>query len=188
MNDVSQYHLKYLKLAIPDLESYVLSPTVFWPLPSASSSINEPGMDQMTLGGVILSLKVITAFSLPEAITFSDVINDIRERWRSNWAKKAAREFAQRVHNWEHTIQELTRQSAGRLNVYRGQVRNRVILELLKDEIPPEKPTELGALVSLDSTLRNLFVPGEFLWDTPLQSVFPQPRFWFLYLTSIPSK
>lgn len=188
MNDVSQYHLKYLKLAITDLESYVLSPTVFWPLPSAPSSINEPGMDQMTLGGVILSLKIITAYSLPEALTFSDVINEIRERWRSNWAKKAAKEFTQRVHNWEHTVQELTRQTAGRLNMYRGQVRNRVILELLKDEMSPEKPAELGVLVSLDSTLRNLFVPGEFLLNAPLQSVFPQPRFWFLYLTSLQSK
>ncbi len=185
MNNSSQFHLQYLKLAVPDLEAYLLSPTVFWPLPSAPTSLNEPGMDQMTLGGVILSLKVIQAFNLPEAMTFSDLVEDVRERWRSNWAKKAAKEFSQRVRNWEHTVGELTRQTAGRLNVYRAQVRNRVILELLKDEMPPERPSELAVLASLDTTLRNLFVQGDFLWDSSLQSVFPQPRYWFLYLISV---
>ncbi len=112
MNNSSQFYLQYLKLAVPDLEAYLLSPTVFWPLPSAPTSLNEPGMDQMTLGGVILSLKVIQAFNLPEAMTFSDLVEDVRERWRSNWAKKAAKEFSQRVRNWEHTVVELTLQTA----------------------------------------------------------------------------
>lgn len=188
MSDISQNHLQYLRLAIPDLESYLFSPTVFWPLPSAPASLNEPGMDQMTLGGVLFSLKVITAYSLPEVTPFANSVNEVRERWRSTWAKKSAKEFVQRVHTWEHTLQELAHQTGGRLNVYRAQVRNRVILELLKDEMPPEAPAELGILASLDHTLRNLFVQGDFLWETPLQSVFPQPRFWFLYLASVQSR
>jgi hypothetical protein len=172
----------YLRLAVPDLQDYLLSKELFWPLPSTSSSLGVPGLNQMTLGGVVLSLARVTAAGNPVAEEYSQKINATRMRWRSTWSKKAAREFSARVRLWSSAMDDLFIQKTAIMSRFPAQVRIRTMLELLKTEMAPESPEELEWLAGLDQRLRGASRPGKFVWETELAAGFPETLYWFLFI------
>jgi hypothetical protein len=42
-------------------------------------------------------------------------------------------------------------------------------------------PAEVDLLNGLDTLLRAVIVPGEFVWDSVLAPSFPQETYWYLY-------
>lgn len=174
-----EHDLTYVRLAIPDLEDFLLSKEIFWPLPSAPTQIGQPGLEQLSLG--LLRLSVARLQAEPEnqeASQLAAKMADVRGRWRSNWSKKAVREFGVRTAQWRRALDDLREHSTA----YSRAVRLRAILELLREDmLPGDEPVEYPVLVGLDHILRGSGEPGAFVWDEGLQSAFPDPQFWFLY-------
>ncbi len=174
--------LAYLTLAVPDLQDYLLSQELFWPLPAMGGSIRERGVDQMTLGGVALALARLKCLDAAQADSFARQVEQVRARWRSNWSRKAAREFSSRVGVWGRALDDLLGERSGRQAAYPAQARLRVMLELLRQEMAPDAPKELGELAALDARLKAAGKPGEFIWEPSLAACFAQETFWFLYI------
>lgn len=174
-----EHDLNYVRLAIPDLEEFLLSKEIFWPLPSAPTEIGQPGLEQLSLGLLRLSVARLQAEPENEEVTqLAAEMVDVRGRWRSNWSKKSVREFGVRIAQWRRALDDLRERNAA----YKRDIRLRAILELLREDmLPGDEPVEYPVLVGLDHILRGSGVPGEFVWDEGLQAAFPDPQFWFLY-------
>ena len=57
-------------------------------------------------------------------------------------------------------------------------MRTRALLTLLS---PYTEEDERYDLTPLDNILRNILIPGEFIWGEELAPGFPEEDFWFLY-------
>ena len=169
--------LRFFREGIGELETYLLSPELYWKLPGA--------LPRLTLGGLLLA-RARAAALLPEAKAEWESLNQkmeaIRAKWQVSWEKKAAREIGARLNLWKNYIEDY-RTSPERFAVdYPHEVRWRVMLHLLMEELTTPPP-ETSALNALDSLLRHFFIEGEFLWEPPLQTTFPKETCWFLYGT-----
>ena len=176
-----EHDLTYVRLAIPDLEEFLLSKEIFWPLPSAPTQIGQPGLEQLSLG--LLRLSVARLQAEPEneeATQLAAQMVDVRGRWRSNWSKKAALEYSSRLRMWKDRLEELLRDPS--LAYYRYEVRLRVILALLADDLLAGIPLqEQEYLAGLDARLKGASVKAGFIWDPAQQAGFPEETHWYLY-------
>lgn len=173
--------LAYLRLAVPDLESFVLSKDLFWPLPGGVASLTSPGMNQLSLGGVLLCRARAEGLSRAQVEDVLRQMDEVRERWRSNWEKKAAREFRSRVELWKKALEELLGPEKGAFSAYPARVQLRAMLELLGREFDASALVETEVLRELDRRLKAGTQDGPFVWEAPLQDAFPAEVFWFLY-------
>jgi hypothetical protein len=186
----NQYDWAFLEAATPDLQRYILSPDLFWPLrlsaPAPSESAITP---QLTIGSLLLSHARLSALAetseqRARLAEFAAAIAKTREEWRANWAMKAAREYSSRLNLWQQYIRELRAEPRQQWGYYTSEVRQRAILALLEGELldpPPAHETE--QLTMLDSILRGLTVDGIFVWEPGAVSAFSRESFWFLYVT-----
>lgn len=173
--------LAYLRLAVPDLEDFVLSNDLFWPLPGGAASLTSPGMNQLSLGGVLLCRARVAGLNQGQVGDLFRRLEAVRERWRSNWEKKATREFRSRVELWEKALEELLDPAKGAFSAYPSQVQLRAMLELLGREFDASAMPEAEVLRELDRRLKAGTQDGPFVWESPLQDAFPAEIFWFLY-------
>jgi hypothetical protein len=172
---LSSQDLPFLTESLPQLQDYLLSNELYWPLGGS--------LPRLTLGSVLLALARLEIFHPVEAQQFRAQVEVVRVKWRSAWEKKAAREAANRLRLWSQFLSEAV---AGlEPEAYPAEVRGRAILQLLLREAP-ETP-EKAALAEVDGVLKAHLHPGAFIWEAELQTVFPQSDFWFLYATLAPT-
>ena len=95
--------------------------------------------------------------------------------------KKAAQEFASRFRQWRIYVDEIKNNPETNAVFYKSEVRVRVLLELLKDQVGSEPPAELDLLPQVDTRLRAMFEPGDFQWEADLEPGFDRGTYWFLY-------
>jgi hypothetical protein len=103
----------------------------------------------------------------------------IRAKRRTAWEQKSRSELANRLRLWSKSVAEWQPADSERRADYTGQVRSRVILQLLLHKI--NAPAEQAVLDDLDNFLRVSLKPASFLWDAELAEAFPKDEFWFLY-------
>lgn len=180
-----QTDLEYLRLAVENLKAYLLSDILFWPIGGQATA--EGGVQpSLTLGGLLLA-RARVLVETPETLSETDFrqlvdrVESLRLRWGAAWEKKAQREHTSRLHQWRNYLMEYRRDPENHADFYAQEVKNRVRLELLSDEISgvPEDQREL--LRSLDQLLRGALIPGKFVWESGLENGFPRTRYWFLY-------
>jgi hypothetical protein len=177
--------LAYLKSAAEDLEAYLLSPVLFWPL-SGSKGVSLQGeSSQLTPGNLLLCKKRVNNgnWSDDERKTIGEInsrIQQILEKWQSTWQKKAAEDLAKRIKVWTDYLTNLAQSPQRLRGDYAYNVRQRVILQLLSDEIKAGEPE--NSLKVLDQRLRNIVQTGDFLWEKELAKGFPAELFWYLYV------
>ncbi len=163
--------LRFLKEAVGQLQEYLLSNELYWPLNAT--------LPRLTPGALLLSLARCQMTAPLGAQNFITQIEAIRNRWRSAWEKKSAREFSNRLRLWSEYLSDCIKAPDQNFESYRTEVRGRTILQLLLIEMP--EPPELKALTDLDAVLKTSLIPGEFLWELEIQPFFPKSDFWFLY-------
>jgi hypothetical protein len=163
--------LRFLKEAVPQLQEYLLSNEMYWPLSGS--------LPRLTPGSLLLALARLRLNPQVDIQRLAAQVGTVRVKWRAAWEKKAARELANRLRLWSQFISDYLDAPDQSLESYQAEVRVRTILQLLLPEIPdvPEKQ----ALADLDGVLKARLIPGEFVWDPPLQPIFPKNDFWFLY-------
>ena len=179
------YDLRYLQAGVEDLQAYLLSDVLYWPV-SVSAPHKEPAYPPVTLGNLLLSRARLQGRLLPEDSQkqLSEAVEKMdacRQRWRSAWGRKAARSFHARLTQWQSFLSEHRGRPAEHAGRYPYEVRLRVLLALLKPELEGDNARELSLLAAIDSQLERVFIPGSFIWEAELEPSFPKGAYWFLY-------
>ncbi len=162
----------YLKAGLEELESYLLSREVYWPLGRSS-------LPQLTLGNLLLTRLRLKARGLLSTAEEAR-LEEQRYRWRVAWEKKARQEFRSRFRLWKNYLEDYSETPSAFAPDYPQEVRHRAILELLQAEMTTPLPETLQ-LEQLDEHLRAVFIPGPFIWEADLQPAFPKETWWYLY-------
>jgi len=171
--------------AVDELEEYLLSPVLHWPLPKRKNGEILGGLPRLTPGNLCLAkARLSVQGELDENQDYRQTIeriDQIRDKWRVNWGKKAEQEFSERLRLWKaYIVEELEEEQHSKTD-YAIQVRTRTILELLQDEILRVNPDEQRLLDKLDEEIQLLCSQGSFVWEDRFIKAFPENRYWFLY-------
>lgn len=163
----------YLEAGIPELETYLLSNELYWPITTRGYVL-----PRLTIGGILLAKSRLEARS--EGIgTFVEHIDLVHTKWRVAWEAKADREVQARFRLWSNYLADYRQNPERHVDAFPQEVSNRVMLHLLIAGLP--KPQVEEELFQLDSVLRTNFISGDFIWDVDLRSGFPPEEYWFLY-------
>ena len=165
----------FFQSGLQQLETYLLSRELYWPISAQTTDFT-----QLTAGAMLLVRERLRGWRTPGWAELSAQMDAVRLKWRSAWETKSSREFHARSGLWKDFLAEARRASAESARQYPYQVRLRVILSLLLEDLRESPSDELAAL---DAELHRVFRAGAFVWDASLEWVFPQESFWFLYGT-----
>ena len=179
-----------LYLAVEELQRYLLSNELYWPLFTNQKMKLVNPRSRLTPGNLLLSIKRLSSMHSDE--DRRDLINSkiqqfesVRNEWKSHWLQKAEKEYTARMDLWHAYLQDLFEDHSSHALNYAYAVRWRVILKLLEET--GVTPTEVSTITlsSLDDSLRNISEPSDLIWGEEFCSAFPEDDFWFLY-RSIP--
>jgi len=181
----TEYDLRFLRAALPQMEAYLLSNVVYWPI-GVHSPAGEPPYPQLTTGNVLLAelrsqVSATAGQQLMERKNFSQQLEEIRSHWTVAWMKKTRQEFRARLNLWRDYLVEYRENPNANYDRYSYEVSRRVLLELLSIENDQIPPPDLDLLSSLDLIVKEYFRIGEFIWQSEWTPIFPESRFWFLY-------
>lgn len=180
-----EYDLKYLQAGLLDLEGYLLSNELYWPI-GVSAPPGDPPFPRLTLGGLLMSRARLSGFGLSpeqqaELQRLSTRMDETRSQWRVAWGSKASREFSARLNLWRDFLEEYREKPAANIDRYPYEVRRRAMLELLKPDAESVTAAETELLDGLDKLLKSVFVPGDFVWPDGEMRSFPKSKYWYLY-------
>jgi hypothetical protein len=181
----AEYDLRFLQAGSKILEDYLLSNDLYWPL-GVGAPVGEPPYPQFNLGNLELALTRVQGYRLTPAYqTRLDAlmmqINLVRERWRTNWSRKAGAEFHARLNLWRDFLMGYRESPESNYDRYAYEVGRRVQLHLLEEEAESISSDDVRLLDSLDRLLKSAFQPGEFIWEADLSPGFPPQIYWYLY-------
>lgn len=173
---------RFLQAGLEELQEYLLQEQLFWPLSGVDVTI-----PRLTLSGFLLSLKraeslAQTPAEQAQVAKIRVEAESIRQRYRVMWERKASHELDMRLRMWRNYLTDYRQNPGNHADEYPYQVRLRVMLALLAEEIRPA-PHLQEAIAGLDALLRAVLIPSGFIWEAPLQAAFPQPDWWYLYGT-----
>ena len=182
-----EYDLRYLNCGVEQLESYLLSREIYWPV-GAQQPAGEPPYPQLTLGGLLLARQRLgaSARSSGERAELSRVEKEMdaqHAHWQVSWGKKAAHEFRARLTLWGNFLEEYRQNEAANFDRYAYEASRRVMLHLLKANAEDIPAAELDLLAGLDQLLRAVLLTGDFIWEPILAPAFPPDPYWYLYGT-----
>jgi hypothetical protein len=170
--------------AVDDLEEYLHSNVLHWPLATKKAGVRLGNLPRLTPGILCLSKKRLSVLSEFQVdliyLETIEKIESILTRWRVAWGKKSSLETHERLRLWHSYMLDEVSQDFS-ISDYAVQIRTRTILELLKDEVFSENTIDSEHLESLDIILKNVTSAGSFIWDEKYRLAFPENRFWFLY-------
>jgi hypothetical protein len=180
-----EYDLRYLKAGLIDLEGYLLSKELYWPL-GATPPKGEPPYSRLTMGGLVMAAHNLQYRNLdPQQQAQVDELKlrleQQKSKWRLAWEKKATRAFSERLRLWRDFVEDYRSGPNSNADRYPYEVRRRVMLHLLAPETSETPREEVEMLSALDSLLRAVLLPGPFVWETDLMQAYPQTTYWYLY-------
>ena len=180
------YELSYIQASLEELEAYLLSKDLFWPV-TAPAPVGP--LPKLTIGNLLLSLNYLKGYSDARKLDtvqrstyvgLERLVEAHQQKWTVAWQTKAAHEFQSRLRQWIHYLNDFEKNEDANAPFYQTEIRNRVLLEILREHAPEDAQ---NALDKLDILLRGRFKPNDFIWEPQIQSAFPKKDFWFLYGT-----
>ena len=180
------YNLSLTEAMLENMEPYLLSEEVYWPVAS-NSKPGSPPYPRLTLGGFLLTQDELSVqkavMDLGQTNKFKDLqhrYQGITGKWKSAIERKAAREMMSRRNLWHAYAEEL--EERGRIPYdYAREVRNRVMFERLTDLLQAEAVDNVENIRKVDNRFRAVSTPSDFVWEEDLQTIYSKDRFWFLY-------
>jgi hypothetical protein len=175
-----------LYLAVDELQRYLLSNELYWPLFTNQKMKLVNPRSRLTPGNLLLCIKRLSFIPLDE--DRRDLINSkieqfeaICHEWKHHWLEKSQQEYAARMDLWHAYLQDLFEDHKSHALNYAYAVRWRVLLQLLEDT--GVIPTEVASLTlsTLDDSLRNISEESDFIWGEEFIAAFPKDKFWYLY-------
>ena len=149
---------RYLSAGVPQLEHYLISKELYYPL-----NLELP---QLTLGGILLSIARLGT----QAAKFEEQVETVRSKWRVAWDAKSNREIRARSELWANYLAEYREDPKSEVPLYSQNVRYRAMLRLLGKF---EDDT--------DAFVKSVFREGRFIWEEECAPNFSREPFWFLY-------
>ena len=179
------YEISYIQAGLAELESYLLSDELYWPL-DVKSIPGERPYPRLTIGGLLIALKRASALPLSvsqqsELRTLENQIETVKNQWRIAWEKKASRGFKARLKMWRDFLEEFKEYPQANADRYDYEVERRVMLHLLSPEVGQLPQAYKDMVSGLDLRLRRALLPGDFIWDPQIASGFPADEYWYLY-------
>lgn len=180
-----EYDLRYLRAGAEVLEQYLLGDELYYPM-NAEPPLGEPPYPRLTLGALALARLRLGAHALTpvqerDLADSQARLDHGRSHWRSAWSNKATEEFRARLFLWRNFLEAYRRQPEANYDRYPFEASRRVQLHLLPNEALEIPDHEIEMLSSLDEQLRSLLTPGDFIWNTEMQIIFPADTYWYLY-------
>jgi hypothetical protein len=182
------YNLSFALAMLDELEPYLLSKELFWPLEQRATR-GMPRYPRLTLGGLLLSIDELSAQEEEMSAKQRSALQQIHSRFSHNQVKwevaierKAVKELRCRLNLWRAYLMDLEERREGAEN-YAHEARQRVMFQRLLEPASKHPEVELlsASAQSLDSKLRPFFITGAFIWDERLERFYPPPVFWYLY-------
>ena len=163
--------------AATELDDYLSSDVLSW------KAANTAG--RLTPGNLLLALKRTQAKLASENDTVFqkalETIEETRQLRQSAWQRKINKEIPYRLRLWINTLEDFIED--GSLDrSYAAQVKNRVLVELLGDEVRFFQPEWQTSLQRADELVKKISVFGPFIWEQALEKDFPEDKFWYLYV------
>ena len=180
MSTNADYDRAYLRYAFDLLERYLLSDDLYWQV-SLKAPKGAPPYPSLTPGNILLSLRRLKARGAAD--DFQAELEAAKAKWGAHWRQKEEREANARFRQWRDFLTQYGQEADEPAPYYHYEVRERVILRLLEEDLGDLPPEVAVGLRKLDEILRASFAPGEFIWEPDLQPAFPRDEFWFLYGT-----
>jgi hypothetical protein len=170
---LNNQELRFLNEAFPQLQEYLLSNELYWPLSSS--------LPRLTPGSLLLALVCVQATSPMDAQRLDGQMEAIRAKKPTAWEKKVEREIKNRFRLWSQFLSDYKNAPDQNQDWYLGEIRGRAILQLLLVEHPEPVTPEKMALADLEKLLKIRLIPGKFLWEPELEPFFEKNEFWFLF-------
>lgn len=183
-----QQELAIIKAAIPEWEPWLFSTEIYWPLHfDRTNPLLTQRIPRLSAGRILLSLKLLKGFELEDPEISKSIfetrekIHELIKDWRANWGKKVDKEINARLRQWQQILNDLHDKSSFSQSYFAENIRIRLILDLLMDEMPGETGTYLSSLKNLDQVLRMNTRSSDFVWSEKLKIAFPKTEYWYLY-------
>jgi len=185
MGETSLFDFEYINAALEELQEYLVSDKLFWPLRGHAFSGSQ-AFSQLTLGGILLALarsraRAITPESAVKVDSLESNVDVIRDQWQAAWRDKTNWEFRSRLRQWGNYMDEIQRDLQEFGAYYNNEVRIRSVLSLLSGQTNRIDEGDMSNLNKLDQRLYAQFVPGDFIWEEGLRGGFPKKEYWFLW-------
>lgn len=179
------YELGYLSAGLEVFKIFLSSKQLYFPL-NAPTPSGERAYPRLTLGGVLLAMQSLrcldlTASQAAEMRALERTLEDWRTGRRVAWERKGQRELVSRMRQWQLYLGEIRQEPDRHVSFYASEVRLRVMIELLRRDVPTPVEEILDPLDAMDGMLRMFFKRGDFIWEAELSSGFPPDPFWFLW-------
>jgi len=181
---------EYLQVALREMQAYLLSAELFWPLSGRPTAGGRPFL-RLTVGNVLLAFDALAAANASAGRSRWAEVQRLEAEWeaqRTRWAvnleAKAQRELASRLRQWQAYVEDAS--DAHAAEDYASNVRPRLVAERLLGILPqgPEVARLRQQLLELDSRLGPFLQAGPFVLAPALQASYPEQAFPFLYRRS----
>jgi hypothetical protein len=177
--------LKILELMAADMDDYLQSQTLFWPLQDST-------LPRLTLGGYLMRQHRLTALRrLLEAdeqsrlVIAIDQFNEALVEKVVRFERRAHEELHARLRQWSEYLRELSQESIAAGDYYASAVETRAMIKALLDKLqmPPYalENRVLSEVRTYDNALRNYWHTGDFVWPVEWQPAYPLEAYWWLY-------
>jgi hypothetical protein len=183
-----EYNLSLTKAMLENMEPYLLSEEVYWPVASQPNA-GSPPFPRLTLGGFLLTQDELSvqkaAMNSRQTHTYKDLqqrYGQIARKSKSAIGRKAVREMNSRCNLWHAYVEELEERRKVPYD-YPREVRHRAMFERLIDVagVEPEVDQVLKKNQKVDEHFLAVSFPSDFVWEADLQTIYIKDRFWFLY-------
>lgn len=182
------YNLDLFEAMLGEIEDFLLSADIFWPLAKRSKP-DSPPYPRLSTGGLLMTQD--------EAQAQEDEMNSdqkarhaqlqsqwerILNKWRSALGRKSEREMGMRLNLWRAYLSDLEEGNASHFDYHR-ETRNRVQFTRLRTlAAGSSKTLKMEKTIrSLDARLLNLTIASDFIWDDRLRETYPEGNFGVLY-------
>jgi hypothetical protein len=185
-NQMIEEDIALLTLSVEELERYLISKELYWPLFTHPHMKVVNPRSRLTPGNLLLSVARLSCISFEgEKKTLIESklaeFNQIRYQWKSHWIIKAQLEHKTRLDLWHGYLQDLIEDRNQYARNYTYSVRWRAILQLLGNEEIQFSESALISLAAMDENLKAISYPDAFVWGSEIEPGFPEADFWYLY-------
>ncbi|TET98875.1 MAG: hypothetical protein E3J30_05805 [Anaerolineales bacterium] len=182
------YTLDLFEAMLDEIEEFLLSADIFWPLAKRSKP-DLPPYPRLSTGGLLMtrdeSLAQEAEMNPSQKVRHANLQHQwdlILHKWRSALGRKSEREMGMRLNLWRAYLSDLEEGSASHFDYHR-EARNRVQFTRLQTIATGSSKTlkMVKTIRSLDARLINLTTSSKFIWDDRLREIYPEGNFGFLY-------
>jgi hypothetical protein len=182
------YNLDLFEAMLDEIEEFLLSTDIFWPL-AKHSKPDSPPYPRLSTGGLLLtqdeSLVQIAEMNPDQKARHAKMVHlwdQVLYTWRSALGRKSEQEMGMRLNLWRAYLSDLEEGSASHFDYHR-EVRNRVQFTRLQHLATGSSKTlkMVKMIRTLDARLLDLTISSQFIWDERLREIYPEENFGFLY-------